>query len=265
MESLKDDLASWNYVLFLFHFSQGIGAIVLSLILNNILFVPVITDFLSFDTTLDAYSTHINVIGKVNVCLFLSISAWVSAAFHISQYLRYEEFAKELVTKGSNTMRWIYYGISTGIITSCVALLSGIDNVFVQILLWVLTIAIMREGYAMERINGVYTPRKKIDWHPFLFGIFYFFIMWLIIFIYFFEAVSSNGSQIPWFLYTIVPGVMFMYFSFACLVFLQFSGLFAFSDRIFVEKWYMIISLITTTFVIWVLIIGIIVSSFKQV
>lgn len=256
-----NDFATWNHLFTLIFVSQAVAVTILSLVLNNTIYVPVITDFLNYDSVTDTFTNNFNTIGKSNVCLMVSVAAWIAAASHAVQTSNSELCFKELQNKKNSIMKWVEYSMSMAILTASVGFLSGINNVFLQILLWALNIATMREFYTMIYLHN---HKKRDHWVPYLCGLLYLFIIWITLFFYFFESVGSASGEIPVFMYVLVPGWMVLFMGIPILVLLEVLEPKHFSNPHYVNKWYMVLSLCTKTYVLWAIAIGIIVSDYRQ-
>jgi hypothetical protein len=108
-------------------------------------------------------------------------------------------------------------------------------------------------GIMMELHNQT---TEKTDWTSFIYGIFAGILPWVVIVLYFFRSVSSDGAKPPAFVYAIIPTLFVFFNIFAINMFLQYKKVGRWKDYLYGERVYIILSLTAKTALAWQIFAG---------
>lgn len=288
-------LWNWNIAAGLVHLLSGIAALIISVSVKG----PLLQSILTSDFTV---STGSNITGmglqpKLEVLQRYS-PIWVILPFHfITGFFHffvcitrvYEYYIYQTLGRGINYFTWIEYCITPVLMTWAVWALSGGTNIIQGITLIVLNTNMILLGAAHEYLNRtpisdwkasynlelkeyekspkkfVNTfPYKPTEWYNVILSFFNFAFIWVVIFSYFFIALSS-AKNAPWYVWTINIGIFFQYLSFGLHMVFHFvakdcihSGsksvfyLF-YSKRLNYTTGYILLSLTSKLFLTWVI------------
>jgi hypothetical protein len=179
------------------------------------------------------------------VSLFLLASA--IAHFSVASSWGYPWYVKNL-EKGINYARWFEYGVSSSIMIVVIAMLCGIFELSSLILIFALNAMMNMMGLMME-VHNQTTP--KTDWTAFIIGCFAGIIPWVVIGIYFFAAIISNGDTVPLFVYAIYFMLAAFFNVFALNMVWQYRRKGKWANYLYGEKVYIILSLTAKTALAW--------------
>jgi hypothetical protein len=145
---------------------------------------------------------------------------------------------------GINRFRWIEYSFSATLMVILISFYSGITNITTVIAIAGANVAMILFGWIQERMNP--PGRATTTMLPFWFGTIAGIAPWIAI------AVQIIGSEtVPGFVYgiVIVQGVLF--FSFALNQWLQYRGVGKWTDYVYGEKVYLVLSLAAKSLLAW--------------
>lgn len=261
------------------HLASFIGALTVVIIFRkDSLQTQLTTDFTKYDDSLAP--TVPEQAGPFDVMLeslgFYQV-AWVELAFPIITSIFHfiiafvpivnANYTRDALINEKNWIRWLEYGITASIMNWVLFQVSGITNIFTLIVVAIIMNVVLQYlGYVMEDIN---TPKElafrsgKVHWAATIIGWIVFVGQWIIVFGYFFGAVTSERpigvDPVPAFVYVIVIGL-----------FVQYS-LFGFVQLFHYLRWprwiatgygaeisYIVLSFISKFFLDWTLIAGIV-------
>lgn len=237
-----------NALAALLHFASFIGALVMSILYAGQSYMAELrTDFFIGNVTSD------NSLGRYPVLWvdlpFPIITAIFHAviAFHpaVNTY-----YTKSVLSGVGNPLRWIEYSITASLMVWVLMQLSGVTNVFLLLVGGVIVnIALQWQGHLQEKLkNTSYVP-TAVGWLLFV-G------QWTIVFSYFFAAVSSVEG-VPWFVYTIVIGLFFMFASFGFVQLAYITGFPKFMASPYAQEIaFLVLSFTAKFFLTWNLLIG---------
>lgn len=248
-----ESLRKWNFVLAGLHAAQGI----LVLVLARAVTFPISVNFLTVDSLSPAGMPDLvpatqNVF-DVNLAYLVAAFFFMSAIAHIlmATVLRasYEKNLKNHVNK----IRWIEYSFSASTMMVAIAVLSGVYDLSSLLMIFMLTAIMNGTGLLMEVWNG---KSKKVNWLSFILGSKAGIVPWVVIGIYFWAANVYGSGQIPTFVYWIY-GSLFLFFNcFAINMYLQYKRIGKWSDYLYGERVYMILSLAAKSVLAWQVFFG---------
>lgn len=243
-------LNKWNKTLAFLHAVQG----TLILILSSSNGWPVTTNFL----TIDSVSTQIS--GKpvlasasrelfsINLGYLVASFFFMSAIAHLLISTKLRKRYESDLKKGINKTRWIEYGFSASTMMVGIGLLSGINDISSMIMIFSLVLIMNLMGLVMEIYNS---GKSKVDWFTYLVGCLSGIIPWLVFAIYVWGATAYGAEGIPTFVYWIYLSIFIFFNSFAVNMYLQYKKIGKWSNYLYGERTYMILSLVAKSALAW--------------
>lgn len=232
------------------HFVQGLAVLILSTSAT----LPVITNYLSLDTLASeasgqpvlalAQKTVFNINLAYLVVAFFFMSAIAHALIATVYRARYEANLKQ----GINKARWIEYSLSASTMMVAIALLSGVYDLSSLIMIFALDAIMNLMGLAMEVTNQ---GQKKPNWLTYWIGCLAGIVPWIVFGIYVWGASVYGAGNIPTFVYWIYASIFVFFNSFAINMYLQYKKTGKWSDYLYGEKVYMILSLVAKSALAW--------------
>jgi hypothetical protein len=239
-------LRRFNLIMGFLHLIQGIFMIVVS----NDTTYPIYTNFLSFDVATRSLAPNPQLVYELPfgpaVALFLLISAVAHFYLATIGYPRYVANLK----KGMNPIRFYEYALSSSLMIVLIGMLVGLWDLGAIILIFGLNAMMNLFGIMMELHNQT---TKKTDWTAFIYGCIAGIIPWIVVTMYFVGAVNSGDAKPPAFVYAIIP-ILFVFFNiFAINMWLQYRKVGRWSNYLFGERVYIILSLLAKTTLAWLI------------
>jgi len=234
------NLRKWNIGLTILHLGQAIAV----LLLTNNFAIKVLSSFPAGPPGTE---------GLVTSTLFEVRIGWIIAAFLALagiDHLLTSTFARRRyetdLKNGINRFRWAEYAISASLMVVIISMYWGILTLAALVAVVGANIAMILFGWLQEKMNP--PGRTSTTMVPFWFGTLVGLAPWL--------AMSVNISQIPLgdapkglFLIMIVQGLFF--FCFGLNQWLQYRGVGKWTNYIFGEKTYLILSLGAKSLLAW--------------
>jgi hypothetical protein len=237
-------LKRFNMVMGFLHLIQG-G---LMLWLSNNYSVPIKENLLGYDAVNQTFTTVTNTIINLRLGPMVAMFLFVSAIAHLSvSTYAYDWYVRNL-KKGINYARWYEYAISSSIMIVVIATLCGIWELSALILIFALNATMNLFGLMMELHNQT---TKKTNWTAFVFGSFAGLICWVVLGLYFFGSVLRASDAVPTFVYFIFVSLAVFFNIFAINMILQYRGKGRWTDYLFGERVYIILSLTAKTALAW--------------
>ena len=240
-------LKNFNLVMGFLHLVQAVAMLYLGLTLDNIkdFKLPLNTSYLKFDDMLQTLVLRTTEVDRLPVAVILSSFLFISAAAHFVIVLSRKKYESDL-KKGINQFRWFEYALSSSLMIALIAMLFGVYDMSSLILIVGLNATMNLFGLMMELYN---INREKVSWAPFVMGSFAGLVPWAVILIHFFG--SGEWSQIPWFVYAAL-GAYFVFFNlFPINMYLQYKKIGRWSDYLYGERGYIILSLVAKSILAW--------------
>ena len=145
---------------------------------------------------------------------------------------------------GINRFRWVEYSVSATVMVLLIGFYSGITNITTVIAVAGANVAMILFGWLQERMNP--PGRVTTTMLPFWFGTIAGIAPWIAI------AVQIIGSEtVPGFVYGIVFAQFVLFFSFGLNQWLQYRGFGKWSDYVYGEKAYLVLSLVAKSLLAW--------------
>jgi hypothetical protein len=232
------NLRRWNIGLTVLHALQA----VLILVLSGSFAITVVSTFPEGPpgTRVPAAESLFDVRIGVAIAVFLALAALDHLITATVGRKTYESDLRG----GINRFRWVEYSVSATIMVLLIGFYSGITNITSVIAVIGANVAMILFGWLQERMNP--PGRSSTTMMPFWFGTIAGIAPWIAI------AAQIIGSEtVPGFVYGIVIVQFVLFFSFGLNQWLQYRGLGRWSDYIFGEKAYLVLSLAAKSLLAW--------------
>lgn len=249
MESLN----KWNFVLAGLHAAQGIAV----LFLAKAVTFPVSISFLTLNTLVPEGSFQLvpasQVVFDVNLAYLVAAFFFMSALAHISLATFCRDWYEKNLKNHLNKARWFEYMASASTMMVAIAILTGVYDLASLFMIFMLTALMNGTGLLMEVWNG---KSKKVNWLSFILGSKAGIVPWIVIGMYLWASNVYGSGQIPSFVYWIY-GSLFLFFNcFAINMYLQYKRIGKWSDYLYGERVYMILSLVAKSALAWQVFFG---------
>jgi Heliorhodopsin len=186
---------------------------------------------------------------------------FLSAFFHflIASPWGFPRYVGEL-ERGRNRFRWVEYALSSTLMIVLIALVTGITDLAALIGIAVANVAMILFGWLMEvSNNGLMHGRdqspargQRAWWTPFWFGCVAGIGPWLAIAAYLWASiVVLDGQGPPGFVWGILISLFVLFNTFALNQWLQYRQVGRWSDYLFGEWQYVILSLVAKSVLAW--------------
>lgn len=246
MQDKLKSLRSFNLVMGVLHFIQGVAVWILSDTEKGV--VPVTIGYLKFDTTLRTLVPAVEKIGEVNLAWFVIIFFFMSSFAHLFISTVYRKKYEGDLQLGINKVRWFEYSLSASVMMLAISFLSGIYDLSSLVMIFGLDAIMNLLGLAMEKYNN---GKDKIDWFTFILGCISGILPWVVFGIYVYGATKFGGGNIPNFVYWIYVSIFIFFNSFALNMYLQYKKVGPWKDYLYGERVYIILSLVAKTLLAW--------------
>jgi len=224
------------------HLIQGLAI----LLLSTSFALPITTSFLQMrgQNLVPTPRTLTDVpIGPL-VAAFLFLSALAHFAISTWGFARYTSD----LSRGMNRARWIEYSVSSSVMIVVVSMLVGIYDVVSLLAIAAVNACMILFGWVME-VHNQTTERTR--WLSYWFGVFAGAIPWIGIAIYLFGPVASGDQGPPAFVYWIFLSIFVCFNVFALNMVLQYRKVGRWSDYLYGERVYIVLSLVAKSLLAW--------------
>lgn len=244
MEEKIQKLRIYNIIVGIILLIQGI---VMWLISNDTV-ATITTSYLKWNETAGFPQPSTEIYAEWSIGPIVASFLILSGLFLLGSALIWREKYEQQIKKGLNMFRWIEYSITSSLMIVVIAILCGIYDFSTLILLFSLNACMILFGWIMEIHNQT---TKKTDWTSYIFGCFAGLIPWVILGLYFFNAIGSNADSVPSFVYAIFWSLLIFFNIFAVNMVLQYKKVGKWSEYIYGEKVYITLSLIAKALLAW--------------
>lgn len=245
-----NSLNKWNWILAGLHALQG----VLILVLGNAYHLPITTHFLAKDTLATegtgslVLSPGVRHLFDLNIVYLIAAFFFMSAIAHLlsAKFLRsrYESNLKN----GINRIRWIEYSFSASTMIVAIALIAGIYDISTLLMMFGLVGVMNLLGLAMEVHNN---KHSKVNWITYIIGCIAGILPWVVYVIYVWGSSAYGNAAPPTFVYFILGSIFVLFNSFAINMLLQYRKKGRWSDYLYGERGYMVLSLLAKSALAW--------------
>lgn len=217
-------------------------------LISNKVAVKITTNYLKWNELMRSPQPAIEVFGEWRLGPIVAAFLILSGLFLLgSAYWWHREYEAQ-IRRGVNLFRWMEYSITASMMIVVIGILCGIYDLSTLILLFALNACMILFGWVMEVHNQTI---QKVDWTAFIFGCFAGIVPWIVLGLYFFNAIKSNPGAVPAFVYAIFWSLLFFFNIFAINMFLQYKKIGRWKDYIYGEYAYITLSLVAKTLLAW--------------
>ncbi len=245
-------LRAWNWSMSILHFVQGVAMVMLSLPKAGADFVtlPVTTAYLKIDPSNPVFGVAPTPVIWFNLPIgpTVAVFLFLSALAHFILAGPGRRWYEENLAKGMNKLRWFEYMLSSSIMIVVIAMLCGIYDFWLLVMMFAINAIMNLMGLVMEVHNQT---TQKTSWLSYNIGVFAGAMPWIAIFAAFFAAISSTGRDLPGFVYAIVFTIFATFNVFAITMILQYKKVGPWKNYLYGERTYMIMSLVAKTLLAW--------------
>lgn len=237
-------LRRFNAILGVLHLAQGAALLALS----SGFALPVTAAFLVYNAESGRLVPSPETLGHLRIGPMVAAFLLISAAAHFTMASPkvFGWYARNL-SERINYIRWIEYSFSASVMLVVIAMLVGIYDVVSLILIFALNAAMILFGWMMELHNQ---STVQTNWTAYWFGVFAGAVPWIAIFVYLVGA-GVKGGGVPGFVYGIYVSIFLFFNVFALNMWLQYRRVGRWSDYLYGERAYMILSLLAKSALAW--------------
>lgn len=252
-ESRRSTLRKLNIAAAILHLIQAIMQLALALSVDNFknFQLPINGYFLS-PLELDDKTilvTDSKLLGNVRLGPLVFLFFFLSAIFHTIVVIPYfNEYYWDQINRGKNYFRWIEYSVSSTLMIWLIAMLFGISDIALLLLIAMSNATMNILGLMQEKYNNIRDVNATIDWLPFILGTFIGIAPWIAVYTYLGFAATAD---IPNFVYGILVGYFVFFNTFPLNMILQYARVGPWKDYIFGEIGYIVLSLASKTLLGW--------------
>jgi hypothetical protein len=242
-------LRRFNLIMGALHLIQGVFMILVS----NDRTYPIFTNYLKFDTAALSLVPNTQLVYELPFGIAVALFLLISAVAHI--YLGTVGFSRYVANlkKGMNPIRFYEYALSSSLMIVLIGMLVGMWDLGSMILIFGLNAMMNLFGIMMEYHNQ---KTERTNWTAFVYGSIAGIIPWIVIMMYFLGALNSSGAKPPAFVYAIIPTIFVFFNIFAVNMVLQYKKVGRWSDYLYGERAYIILSLAAKTALAWQIFAG---------
>jgi hypothetical protein len=236
-----DRLRWFNLLMGMLHAGQGAAMLVLS----NSLSLPVTGAFATGPPGQPLEAVELETLLRYRLGPAVALFLFLSAVFHliVASPWGFPAYRAELA-RGQNRFRWVEYSLSASLMIVIIAGLVGITDVAALLALFALNASMILFGWLMETQNR---PGPGADWSPFVFGCLAGIVPWAAIAVY----LVGAGGDVPGFVYGIFVSIFVFFNCFAINQWLQYRAAGRWSDYVFGERAYVVLSLTAKSVLAW--------------
>jgi len=237
-------LRRFNLIMGLFHLVQAI----LMLVLSNDFSQQVYGYFLQFDPATQSLQPGLEKLFNIPIAPLVALFLLFSAVAHLTISIGpvYEWYVKNL-KKGINYARWYEYAFSSSLMIVLIGMLVGILEFSALFMMFVLNAGMIFFGLMMELHNQT---TKKTDWTSYIYGCIMGIAPWIAIAYYLLNA-GEGDLKPPDFVYGIFFSIFVFFNTFTVNMLLQYKKVGKWSDYLFGEKMYIVLSLLAKSALAW--------------
>lgn len=236
----SNSLRRFNLIAALVAFSQGVTM----LLLSSNFSLPINAAFLKFNPISKALVPETTTLFNLRIGPIIAIFLFITALSHLLVATVINKWYNNNLAKHINIARWVEYSFSSSIMIVIIAMLVGIYDIGSLILLFSINASMILFGWMMELHNQ---DANKVNWTAFIFGCIDGIIAWVVIAIYLFGAHDKAPNFVYWLYFSI-----FLFFNcFAVNQYLQYKKVGKWSNYLYGEKTYIILSLVAKSLLAW--------------
>lgn len=237
-------LRTFNFVMAFLHAAQG----VLMLVLSKDFSLPVTAGYLNFNFATEKLEPASTTLFNMPLPWLIAGFLFLSAFFHLLIATVYNRKYNAGLQLGINKARWIEYSLSASTMMVAIAMLVGIYEIGPLLMIFALVAIMNLLGLVMEVHNQT---TAKTDWLSYWIGCLSGIIPWLAVGLYFWTAAKYGSGDIPTFVYWIYVSIFVFFNCFALNMVLQYKKIGKWSDYLYGERAYIVLSLVAKSLLAW--------------
>jgi len=243
MEEKIKRLRRLNIIAAVLHLVSGIVMLSLSTDMK----VPIMTAFFKFDPSSQSLIPDLETWFKIPLGLLVALFLFLSALAHFLISLPgINDWYNKNLAKNINIARWIEYSFSSSLMIIVISTLVGIYDIAALIAILFVNTSMILFGWMMELHNQT---TKETDWTAFIFGCIAGIAPWLAIGLYLWSPGSASNP--PDFVYWIFFSIFIFFNIFAVNQVLQYKKIGRWSDYLYGERAYIILSFVAKSVLAW--------------
>lgn len=255
-EITKEGLRKFNLTMGILHFIQAVLMFILAFSVIQTIgeFTPTITQlYLTYDEASQSLVVESKDLFELPFGIFVAMFLLISAIAHaiISIPKKTNDIYNKDLERGINKFRWYEYALSSSIMIVLISTLFGIYDIAALLLIFVANASMNLFGLVMEQLN---VQKEKVDWGPFIWGSIAGLAPWIVILIY--MTGNPNLDMVPWFVWAIVGTYFVAFNTFPINMILQYKKVGKWSNYLYGERVYIILSLVAKTILAWLVFFG---------
>lgn len=206
------------------------------------------TGYLSFNTETRSLEPNIAETYTFNFVYLIVAFFLMSSVAHLAIATVYRKKYEKNLKLGINKARWIEYSVSASTMMVAIAILSGVYDLSTLVLMFSLTAGMNLMGLVMEVWNQ---GSEKINWLSYWIGCFLGIMPWFVYVYYLYASATYGGAKPPTFVYFILGTIFVMFNTFAINMWLQYKKVGRWSNYLYGERMYIILSLVAKSLLAW--------------
>ena len=230
------------------HLAQGIAMVVLVALLGVEKSYHVTVSYLSFNEAAQTLQPASKEIFSINFAWLVASFMFMSAAAHAIIITKYRKKYVSDLKQGINRARWIEYSLSASTMMVAIALLSGMQDLASIIMMFALVAVMNLMGLVMEVVNA---NKKDVSWLSFIIGCIAGIVPWIAFGVYVWAANANSLYGVPGFVYGIYASIFVFFNCFAINMYLQYKKVGRWSDYLYGERVYIVLSLVAKSALAW--------------
>jgi hypothetical protein len=235
-------LRTLNIYAMLLHLVSGVVMVLVSTDMK----VDITGSFLRFDRTSQTLANKMETLFSIPLAPFVASFLFLSAIAHFLIAFPFNKKYNEGLKNNINIARWIEYAFSSSVMMVVIALLVGISDISTVIVIFFLNAMMILFGWMMELHNQT---TKKVNWTSFIFGSIAGIGPWIAVAIYLANPGSTDHP--PTFVYWIFFSIFIFFNIFAANQVLQYKKVGKWSDYLYGERAYIILSFVAKSLLAW--------------
>ena len=247
------NLRKWNFGVGALHLIQGVVILALSTSFSIAVVATVQTGPPGAPGSLDGFQKFFDFSFPIAIAIFLFLAAGDHLLMTVPGIRSWYEAN---LLQGRNYARWIEYSVSASIMMLLIGLLTGINNLYAMIGIFGANAAMILFGLVMEQVNR---DRDNVNWWPFILGCIVGIVPWIAVTISLITATvheQPDGTGVPVFVYFIYVSLFLLFNCFALNQWLQYRNKGKFTDYLYGEKVYLVLSLVAKSALAWQIFAG---------
>ena len=185
---------------------------------------------------------------NVHIAYLIAAFFFMSALAHLFISTIYRKKYESDLKKGINKVRWFEYAVSASTMMVAIGLLSGVWDLAPLAMFFMLTMIMNLMGLMMEVHNQT---TEKTSWLSFNIGALAGIVPWVVIGLYFWGSNHYGLGHIPTFVYWIYVSLFVFFNCFAINMILQYKKVGKWSNYLYGEKVYIVLSLVAKSLLAW--------------